>query len=64
MTIGAALFTIAAGAVLAFAITAEVAGIDLQIVGYILLAIGVVGLLIGLWAAAGRRRAAAPPPGY
>jgi hypothetical protein len=63
MTIGASLFTIAVGAVLAFAVTAEVAGIDLQIVGYILLAIGVVGLLIGLWA--GRaRRAAAPPPGY
>jgi hypothetical protein len=64
MTIGAALFTIAAGAVLAFAVTAEVAGIDLQIVGYILLAIGVLGLVIGLWALAGRRRAGAPPPGY
>ena len=63
MTIGAALFTIAAGAVLAFAVTADVAGIDLQIVGYILLAIGVLGLVIGLWAAAaGRRRAAGPPP--
>jgi hypothetical protein len=29
MTIGAALFTIAAGAVLAFAVTAQVAGVDL-----------------------------------
>ena len=65
MTIGASLFTIGVGAVLAFAVTAEVAGIDLQIVGYILLAIGVVGLLVGLWAAGRARRAAAPPPsGY
>jgi hypothetical protein len=49
MTIGAALFTIAVGAVLAFAVTAEVAGIDLQIVGSILLAIGALGLVFGLW---------------
>ena len=63
MTIGAALFTIAVGAVLAFAVTAEVAGIDLETVGDILLVIGVIGLVIGLWSAAGRRRAAAPPPG-
>ena len=62
MTIGAALFTIAVGAVLAFAVTAEVAGVDLQIVGYVLLAVGVLGLVIGLWAA-GRGSAAAPPPG-
>ena len=61
MTIGAALFTIAVGAVLAFAVTAEVAGIDLQIVGYVLLAVGVLGLLIGMWA--GGRRRASPPPG-
>ena len=61
MTIGAALFTIAVGAVLAFAVTTEVAGIDLQIVGYILLAVGVLGLVLGLWMTAGRRRGAAPP---
>jgi hypothetical protein len=64
MTIGASLFTIAVGAVLAFAVTAEVAGIDLQVVGYILLAIGAIGLVIGLWMNAGRGRAAGPPLGY
>ena len=64
MTIGAALFIIAVGAVLAFAVTADVAGIDLQIVGYILLVIGMVGLVIGLWMTRGRGRAAGPPPGY
>ena len=63
MTIGAALFTIAAGAVLAFAVTAEVAGIDIQVVGYILLAIGALGLVFGLWMNS-RARAAGPPPGY
>jgi cytochrome b len=63
MTIGAALFTIAVGAVLAFAVTAEVAGIDLQIVGYILLAIGALGLVFGLWMNS-RARAVGPPPGY
>jgi hypothetical protein len=65
MTIGAALLTIAVGAVLAFAVTAQVAGIDLQTVGYILLVIGVLGLLLGLWMmSAGRRRGDPPPPGY
>ena len=64
MTIGAALFTITVGAVLAFAVTAELAGIDLQVVGYILLAIGALGLMFGLWMNASRRRAAGTPPGY
>jgi hypothetical protein len=64
MTIGASLFTIAVGAVLAFAVTAEVAGIDLQVVGYILLAIGGLGLVIGLWMNFSRGRTAGPPPGY
>ncbi len=65
MTIGASLFTIAVGAVLAFAVTAEVAGIDLVIVGYILLAIGALGLGFGLWQnSSGNRAAGPPPPGY
>ena len=46
MTIGASLFLIAVGAILAFAVTADFAGIDIQTVGYILLVIGAVGLLI------------------
>jgi len=48
MTIGASLFLIAIGAICAFAVTADFAGIDIQIVGYILLAIGVIGLVLGL----------------
>jgi hypothetical protein len=48
MTIGASLFCIAVGAILAFAVTAEFQGIDIQVVGYILLAIGAIGLVLGL----------------
>jgi hypothetical protein len=48
MTIGASLFCIAVGAILAFAVTAEFAGIDIQVVGYILLVIGAIGLVLGL----------------
>ncbi|HEX5622724.1 MAG TPA: hypothetical protein VFX51_30130 [Solirubrobacteraceae bacterium] len=32
----------------AFAVTAEFAGIDIQVVGYILLVIGAIGLVLGL----------------
>ena len=48
MTIGASLFLIALGAILAFAVTASVGGIDIQTVGWILMAVGIVGLILGL----------------
>ena len=48
MTIGVALFLIAVGAILRWAVTAEVAGIDLQVVGLILLVIGAIGLVFSL----------------
>jgi hypothetical protein len=70
MTIGASLFLIAVGAILNFAVTAEVAGIDLQTVGVILMITGGVGLLLGfvMMGMSGRRGAppppdAGPPPG-
>ena len=66
MTIGSSLFLIAVGAILKYAVTAHVAGIDLNVVGVILMVIGIVGLLIGLamWIAARNdvRRAPPPPP--
>ena len=46
MRIGSALFLIAVGAILYFAVTATVAGIDIQIVGLILMVIGVIGLVL------------------
>jgi len=63
MTIGGALFLIAVGAILYFAVTAQVAGIDIQTVGLILMIVGIVGLIIGLFLF-GRARSttiAAPP---
>jgi hypothetical protein len=63
VTIGGSLFLIAVGAILAFAVTASVAGIDLQIVGWILMVVGVIGLILGL-VLMNRSRSAPPPPGY
>lgn len=44
MGIGVGLALIAVGAVLAFAVEFELAGIDLQTIGWILIAVGLVGL--------------------
>jgi Flp pilus assembly protein protease CpaA len=63
VTIGGSLFLIAVGAILAFAVTANVAGIDLQTVGWILMIIGVIGLILGL-VMMNRARSAPPPGGY
>ncbi|MFN8174157.1 MAG: DUF6458 family protein [Solirubrobacteraceae bacterium] len=48
MTIGASLFLIAAGAILRYAVTDNLKGVDLQTVGVILMVVGVVGLLLGI----------------
>ncbi len=48
VTIGAAIFIGAVGAILRFAITGQVSGIDIQTVGTILIIAGVVGLVAGV----------------
>ena len=48
MTIGAAIFIGAVGAILRFAVTGQVSGVDIQTVGTILIIAGVVGLVTGL----------------
>jgi hypothetical protein len=63
MTIGASIFLIAVGAILNFAVTATVAGIDIQTVGVILMICGGVGLVLGLIFMAGASRRGAPPGG-
>ena len=62
MTIGGSLFLIAVGAILNFAVTAEVAGVDLQTVGVILMVTGGVGLVLGLVMMGAASRRGAPPP--
>jgi uncharacterized YccA/Bax inhibitor family protein len=56
MRIGASLFLIACGAILTFAVTKEVNGIDLSTIGVILMIVGAAGLLITLAVATSRRR--------
>ena len=46
MSIGVSLFVIAVGAILAFAVDAEPAGIDIEVVGWILMGVGVLGLAL------------------
>ena len=58
MTIGLSLFAIMVGAILKFAVTAEVSGISLSTVGVILMVVGGIGLLVSLWLILARRAAA------
>jgi uncharacterized protein DUF6458 len=49
MYIGTSIFLIAVGAVLKFAVTATVAGIEIQTAGLILMIVGGLGLVISLF---------------
>lgn len=48
MGIGASLFLIAVGAILKWAVEAEIGGVDLQTVGLILLLVGILGLILSM----------------
>jgi uncharacterized YccA/Bax inhibitor family protein len=48
MKIGLSLLVIAAGAVLTWGVTADVADVDLQTVGIILLVVGIASLVLSL----------------
>jgi hypothetical protein len=65
MTIATSVFLIAAGAILRYAITVDVSGIDLDAVGLILMIAGAVGLAFSLlWELilSDRNRPPPPPP--
>jgi uncharacterized membrane protein YuzA (DUF378 family) len=47
--IGTSIFLIALGAILKYAVTADVQGVELSTVGVILMIVGIVGLLISLF---------------
>jgi uncharacterized ion transporter superfamily protein YfcC len=49
MTIGSSIALIAVGAILKWAVTAHVSGIDLQTAGTILLVVGIVALILAVW---------------
>jgi hypothetical protein len=48
MGIGTSIFLIAVGAILRYAVTVTVQGVELQTVGLILMIVGIVGLVISL----------------
>jgi Domain of unknown function (DUF6458) len=48
MGIGASIFLIALGAILTFAVNFDVAGLDINVVGIILMIVGVIGLVMFL----------------
>jgi uncharacterized membrane protein HdeD (DUF308 family) len=63
MTIGTSLFLIAVGAILRYAVTADaVAGIDLDTAGLILMLVGAVGFVLGLFLLTRSPSAGAPGP--
>ena len=76
MGIGIGLLLAAAGAVLAFAVDKQVSGVNIHSIGWILLIVGIVGIVLSMifwssWAGPGywtRRRGPyaedAPPPPY
>ena len=74
MGIGVSLLLIAAGAILLWGVTGEVAGIDIDAIGVILMVVGLIGGLLSLifwssWGGFGGRGRRATyveegPPGY
>jgi hypothetical protein len=48
MGLGTSIFLIALGAILRFAVTASVEGVNIQIIGIILMVVGVIGAVLSL----------------
>ena len=57
MRLGTAIVLLALGAILTFALRVDVSGLDLRVVGWILMAAGALGLVleVALWAPRRRR---------
>jgi hypothetical protein len=78
MGIGASIFLLALGAILAWAVNFSISGLDINVIGYILMAVGILGLILTLVVWGPRRRNATvvaerryvedpnqpPPPAY
>jgi Domain of unknown function (DUF6458) len=59
MGIGVSIFLIAVGAILAFAVNYSVGSVDIQVVGYILMIVGIIGLIMTAFIWGPRRNAGA-----
>ncbi len=67
MYIGGSLFLLAVGAILAFAVQDAISGVDLTMVGYILMGVAVLGFLFSFFLLGQQRNRAdgtAPPRDY
>ena len=56
------IFLIAVGAILRYAVTITISGIELQTVGLILMVVGIIGLVVSLAVMFMGRRPDEPPP--
>jgi protein-S-isoprenylcysteine O-methyltransferase Ste14 len=54
--IGGSIFLIVVGAILAFAVNVSLGWLDLNVVGWVMMLAGVVGLILTLWFWQSRRR--------
>ena len=61
MGIGGGIFLIAIGAIVAFAIHAQISWLDLRVVGWVLMLAGVAVLWVTIWFWNNRRRRQQPP---
>lgn len=57
MGIGVSIFLIALGAILAFAVNVSVSGLDISVVGWILMVVGAIGLIMTAFIWGPRNRA-------
>ena len=64
MGIGASIFLIAIGAILAFAVNYDLAGLDIAVVGWILMIVGLIGLIMTAFIWGPRRREPAAGADY
>lgn len=62
MGIGGSIFLIVVGAILAFAVDAELGWLNLSVVGWVLLLAGLVGLFLTTWYWRGRRHTVVSAP--
>lgn len=61
MGIGGSIFLIALGAILAFAVDANLGWLDINVVGWVLMLAGFAGLVLTLWFWQNRRRTIVQP---
>jgi hypothetical protein len=62
MTIGTSLLVIAAGAILKYAVTTNVEGFDIHTAGLVLMIVGGLGLVLGVYFLLRGRPPDVPPP--